>query len=133
MIKNQKNKINDVVKDSIQNLSSIIDVNTVVGTPIAFDGSTVVPVAKVTFCVLAGGGEYGKVSIFKGGEDLPFSAGNGSVISIKPCGFLVKNENEDYKVLSVSGGNLDGIIDKTTDLIKNLTKTTVENNDEENS
>ncbi len=132
MIKFRKNRIGEVVSNSIEKLSNIIDVNTVIGTPVDVEGGLVIPIAKVTFCVIAGGGEYGKVSIFKGSEEMPFSAGNGSVVSIKPCGFLIKNRDEDYKVLSVSNNNLDGLFDKTTDFIKDMTKPSCDTFEEQN-
>lgn len=116
----RENKINASMRESIRQLSELIDVNTVVGTPIKTEDSIVIPITKITFCMLAGGGEYGRISIFNNGEDLPFSTGNGSIVSIKPYGFLVKNGKENFKVLSVTNTNLDGIIDKTSDLINNL-------------
>ena len=118
----KKNKINEVVNESIQNLSNIIDVNTVIGNPVNIDDTVIIPIAKVTFCLLAGGGEYGKISVFKKSEDLPFAAANGSIISIKPCGFLIKNKKDDFKVLSVSNTNLDGIFDKVTTFYDSVTK-----------
>ena len=99
------NKITNVIKSTFKNLSSIIDVNTVIGKPIKTEGGEyVVPISKVTVGVLMGGGEYGKVTIFKKNEDLPYSAGNGAIVSIKPCGFLVKDENK-YKILSYTTTN----------------------------
>ena len=130
MLKNKRNKIKETVSDSILNVTDIIDVNTIIGTPINTDGNTIIPIAKVTFCLLAGGGEYGKISLFKSGDDLPFTAGNGSVVSIKPCGFLLKNKNEDYKILSVSNSNVDGLFDKATEFIKDLTKNNLKEENE---
>ncbi len=132
MIKNQKNRINEVVSNSIQNLTDIIDVNTVIGEPVKIDNEVIIPISKVTFCVLAGGGEYGKVNIFKGGDNLPYSAGNGSLISLKPCGFLIKNKSEEYKILSVSNNNFDELFDKATDLIKDITNKCINNNENNN-
>ena len=123
-MKEKSNRINQTISNLMQNLTDIVDINTVVGSPIENENNVIIPVAKVTLCLITGGGEYGKISIFNKGEDLPFSAGNGSVISIKPCAFLVKNKSElDYKVLSVSSNKYDGVIDKASDLIKNLTDT----------
>ena len=112
-----ENRINNVIETTLKNLSEIIDVNTVVGNPIKnSDDEIVIPISKVTVGVLAGGGEYGKLSIFKNNEDLPFSAGNGAIISIKPCGFLIK-ENNNYKLLSVPNTSYDRIIDKIANSI----------------
>lgn len=116
-----KNRINEVVESAMKNLGGLVNVDTVVGSPIKTgDGDIVIPVSKVTFGILSGGGEYGKVNIFKKGSDLPYSAGNGAIVSVKPCGFLLKSGNSDYKVLSVSGSPVESLLDKTADYIANL-------------
>ncbi len=113
-------KINNVIETTLKSINDLIDVNTVVGSPIKNElGEYIVPVSKVTIGILVGGGEYGKIGIFKKGEDLPYSAGNGAIISIKPCGFLVKEE-EKYKMISVANSASEKFIEKTTDLISNL-------------
>lgn len=118
----RQDRINQTIQSTLKNLSNLIDVNTVVGTPIKTqDGEYIVPVSKVTVGVLSGGGEYGKLGIFKKSEELPYSAGNGSIISIKPCGFLLK-ENGSYKVLSVPNTPYEKLIEKTTDFISELNK-----------
>lgn len=111
-----QNRINNVIETTLKNLSEIVDVNTVVGTPIKNEDELIIPISKVTVGVLAGGGEYGKLTIFKNNDDLPFSAGNGAIISLKPCGFLVKDKNA-YKLLSVSDTSYERIIDKITNTI----------------
>jgi len=113
-------KFNNLIETTLKNLSEIVDVNTVVGEPINYEnGDLVVPISKVTIGVLAGGGEYGKLGIFKKGDDLPYSAGNGSIISIKPCGFLIK-EGEKFKLLAVSDNAYEKLLDKTADFIMGL-------------
>ena len=114
------NRINSLIETTFKNLNGVIDVNTVVGKPIKTDsGEYVVPVSKVTIGIVMGGGEYGKLNIFKKSTDLPYSAGNGAVISIKPCGFLLKEGNE-YKVLSVAEQPYEKLLDKATEFISKL-------------
>ncbi len=116
----ENNKITNVIESTFKNLSNIIDVNTVIGKPIKTeDGEYVVPISKVTVGVLMGGGEYGKVTIFKKNEDLPYSAGNGAIVSIKPCGFLIKDESR-YKILSFSDKPYEKLVEKATDFISEL-------------
>ena len=117
-----KNRINDVVENALKNLQSLIDVNVVVGSPLnTEDGDCVIPVSKVTFGAISGGGEYGKINIFKNGSDLPFSAGNGTVVSVKPCGFLIKTKSE-YKVVSIGVSSYDSVIDKVADFFEKIQK-----------
>lgn len=115
-----ENRINSVVENALKNIRSLVDVNTVVGTPIKTEtGDCIIPVSKVSFGVLSGGGEYGKVNIFKNASDLPFSAGNGTVVSVKPCGFLIKTDGE-YKAVSIGASAYDALIDKVVDFFENL-------------
>jgi len=126
----KENRINTVVESAIKSINSMLDVNTIIGKPIETnDGATVIPITKVTIGLLSGGGEYGKTTIFKSGSDLPFSAGNGTVLSIKPCAFLIKDNNsQNYRILSVGGSSYDKIIDKGAEILEKITKT--EENDE---
>jgi sporulation protein YtfJ len=119
---NQGDRINKSIETAIKNLSSIIDVNTVVGKPIKTDnGEYVVPVSKVTVGILSGGGEYGKINIFKKSSDLPYSAGNGAIVSVKPCAFLIK-EDDKFRVLSVADNPYEKLIEKATDFIGEMNK-----------
>ena len=117
----EKNRINKVVETTLKNLAEMIDLNTVIGNEITYeDGDKVIPISKLTLGYLSGGGEYGKTTFFKKSEDLPFSAGNGAVVSVKPCGFLIKKSNGEYNILSVSAEPYERIVDKAADFIINL-------------
>ncbi|MBO5713955.1 MAG: hypothetical protein J6R83_00830 [Clostridia bacterium] len=118
----KNSRINKVVETTLKNLSSLVDVNTVIGTPVTdSQGSTIIPISRVTMGVLTGGGEYGKLNFFKKGDDLPFSAGNGSIISLKPTGFLIKNVNDlEYKLITVGNSTYDSILEKVTDFLHNI-------------
>ncbi len=116
----KNNRIEKVVETALKNIGTMIDVNTVIGKPIKSEnGGYIIPVSKVTVGVLSGGGEYGKISIFKTSSDLPYSAGNGAIISVKPSAFLI-NENNEYKVLSVSDKPYEKMFDKITELISDI-------------
>ncbi len=116
----ENNRINKAIETSLKNVSSLIDVNMVVGKPIKTDdGAIFIPVSKVTVGILSGGGEYGKINIFKKGSDLPYSAGNGTIVSVKPCGFLYKDE-KNYKILSISDNAYEKLIDKASDFLADL-------------
>lgn len=119
-LETKNNRIEKVVETTLKNISNMVDVNTVIGKPIKTDnGEYILPISKVTIGVLVGGGEYGKISIFKNSSDLPYSAGNGALISVKPCGFLIK-ENKEYKVLSIAEKPYEKMFEKAAELISNL-------------
>ncbi len=123
-MKQQKtNKISTVVETALKNLKDMADVNTIVGEQITTStDDIIIPISKVSVLALSGGGEYGKVNIFKNSEDLPYSAGNGAIVSLKPCAFLIKQPNEDFKVLNVGTSNYDGLFDKIINTIGNINK-----------
>ena len=119
----RENRINSVIETALKHLSEIVDVSTAIGKPIISDsGEEIIPVAKITVGSLNAGGEYGKTGIFKTSSDLPFSAGNGALISIKPFGFLIKNKGGEFKMISVPSAPIEQFIDKTTEIINKLTE-----------
>ena len=110
----------NVTLNDLKNLGNMFDVSSVIGNPIKTDdGNLIFPIAKITVGELSGGGEYGRINIFKKSSDLPFSAGNGAIVSVKPCGFLIKN-NSDYKIISVSENSYEKIIEKATDFLEKI-------------
>ena len=120
MQSNKENRIDKVIETTLKNLNEIIDVDSVMGKPIESEDGMLIPVAKITTCFLAGGGEYGKLGLFKKENDLPFTAANGTIISINPCGFLVKSKDSDYKFLSVKSGKYERLIEKGIDVLDKI-------------
>lgn len=119
-LNNESNKINKTIETTLKNLGNLIDVNTVIGKPLKTDdGECVIPISKVTVGVLSGGGEYGKVTVFSKSADLPFSAGNGAIVSVKPCGFLIK-DGKKYKMITITDSPYEKLIDKASEFMANL-------------
>lgn len=118
-----ENKINSVIETVIKNLNVLADADTVIGQPVKYDnGDYVIPVTNVTVGYLSGGGEYGKITVFKKGKDLPFTAGNGAIVSLKPCAFLIKNKDGDYKILTISNEPVEKFMDKAADIFDKINK-----------
>ena len=68
--------------------------HTVVGDPVQTqDGSTIIPISKVSFGFVAGGGEYACSGVPPREEDMPFAGGAGAGVSVHPMGFLVCSPN----------------------------------------
>ena len=85
----KQHPINSVMQTALENIKDMIDVNTVVGDPvITGSGGTVIPVSKVSFGFVAGGGEY-----IQSNDEKPFAGGSGAGVSLQPVGFLVLNED----------------------------------------
>lgn len=113
--------INGFMGVSMEKIRSMVDSNTMIGSPInCQDGTTVIPVSKVS------------LGFASGGSDIPtrtskeyFAGGAGAGISVKPQGFLVIKDG-DVRLIQLSmdadKGNvllnmIPDVVDKITSLI----------------
>jgi sporulation protein YtfJ len=113
----------------MEQLKRIIDVNTIVGTPVQTTvGSVIIPVSKVSFGFASGGGEYapGEITIKSKQEVVieeihnPFAGGSGAGVSLNPVAFLVLHE-DNVKMLPVNyTSTLDRIVENIPVVINEL-------------
>lgn len=118
IIKN-KQKSNEFEKPSLA-IDKVADANTVIGDSIiTVSGSQVIPLSSVTVVNLGGGGEYGDVKTFKEAEGFKLAGGNGTVVTVKPKGFLV-DDGKGCRLLKMEEGAIDTLIEKTGDLVHTI-------------
>lgn len=90
----EKHPIESLMGVSMDHIKDMVDVNTVIGDPVQTqDGSTIIPISRVAFGFVAGGGEYAVSSAQMGSYGLPFAGGSGAGVSVRPVGFLVCGKN----------------------------------------
>ncbi len=110
------------MEKTAEHLTGLVDVNTVIGKPIvSASGAQIIPFTKVTMGYLSGGGEYGEVKAIKEDECFPFAGGAGTVINLKPAGFLI-DDGVECRIVKITDDPLDGIIEKTSEIIGKLVK-----------
>lgn len=86
------NPIENIMNSTMSNLKNLSEVDTIIGKPIVLaNGSTLIPVSKVSIGFLLGGGEYSE-SQPKKSESFPYATGSGAGVSVTPIGFLLSNE-----------------------------------------
>lgn len=86
-------QIDKLIDNTMDNLKTIIDSNNIIGKPIVNGDLIVLPISKVSFGFVAGGGEYG--AIYDDSEtQLPYANASGAGVNILPMGFLVSQKNE---------------------------------------
>lgn len=96
--------IENLMKTAMESIKGMIDVNTVVGTPVQTqDGGTIIPVSRVSFGFAAGGGEYWSRVTDQDGH--PFGGGSGAGVTVHPVGFLVM-QGENVRLLSTDKGDI---------------------------
>ena len=97
----RENKIKELMSAALKDINTMIDVNTVIGKPFTTnDGTTIIPVTKVTMGFMTGGGEYGEIKKINSIPNMPFAGGSSAVVSLKPTGFLVE-KGKGVKLISV--------------------------------
>ena len=78
----QQHPIDNMMQTTMENIRSMVDVNTVVGAPVTgTKGTTIIPISKVSFGFIAGGGEYAadeSRSRSLANEGFPFAGGTGA-------------------------------------------------------
>ena len=115
-------KINGLIENATGSLEQIIDVDTVIGKPITtVSGFQVIPFSKVTLGSVAGGGEYGDTKLVKKTEVYPFAGGNGTVVSMKPMGFII-DDGKTCSILRVTDDPMDNLVERASEILKSITE-----------
>lgn len=93
--------IENIMTTTMENIKEMIDVNTVVGQPVlSNDGSTIIPISRVSFGFVVGGGDYASEEPKKPSsesdkdKETPFAGGSGAGVTVQPMGFLVINKDQ---------------------------------------
>lgn len=108
------------MEQALTKIKQAIDVNTIIGNPIALpDGTIIIPITKVTVGFVAGGGEYSQNIPPKNEQkQYPFAGGSTAGFSVNPVGFLVGN-GKDVKLITMENKNT---FDDILKIVENLTK-----------
>ena len=95
-----KHPIESIMTTTLENIRDMIDVNTIIGDAISTqDGCTIIPISRVSFGFVAGGGEYqtnahSRHDAAPQPKELPFAGGTGAGVTVQPLGFLVTGQDQ---------------------------------------
>lgn len=104
--------LESVMEASVSNIRSMIDANTVIGDPITTpDGTTIIPVSKISVGFVSGGSDFAA----KNNPKLCFGGGSGAGVTVTPVSFLVISPSGVVNTLPV-GQTTVTAIDKIVDL-----------------
>lgn len=106
--------IEGVLGVSMEKIREMVDVNTIIGDPIsAPNGTTIIPVSKVSFGFASGGSDLPAQAAEK------FAGGAGAGVTVKPQAFIVIKADGDVELLELGGKTspMEGIIDSIPGLI----------------
>ena len=112
-------KLPNMLETTIEKIRQMLDVNTVVGTPITTpDGVTLIPVSKVSVGFGGGGSDFSS----KAGDN-PFGGGVGGGVKVSPVCFLVVKDG-NVRMLSIpepANSTTERIVEMLPDTLDKIT------------
>jgi len=112
-------KLPNMLESTIQKIREMLDVNTVVGTPIETqDGVTIIPVSKVSVGFGGGGSDFASKN-----TENPFGGGVGGGVKVTPVCFLVVKDG-NVRMLSVptpANSTTERIVEMLPDTLDKIT------------
>lgn len=109
--------IEGIMGISMDKIREMVDVNTIIGTPIVSEGTTIIPVSKVSFGFASGGSDLPTQAAEK------FAGGSGAGVTVKPVAFIVIKEDGDVDLLELGNTKaspLEGAIDAIPGIIEKI-------------
>ena len=114
----QKHPINDVLGLTMERLKQMVDVNTVVGTPITTpDGVTVIPISRVSMGFASGGSDFSPKNL-PANKDNCFGGGSGAGVTITPVSFLVIH-GDNVRIINANPVP-DGVVEKAINMVPGI-------------
>ena len=109
-----ENKLQEMIRTSLESIRAMVDANTVVGNPIETpSGTTVIPISKVSVGYASGGLDSKKIE-----EKKMFAGGGGTGLTVSPVGFLIVDANGDVEFLNVGQKGKPDPVDQIADFVE---------------
>lgn len=108
--------VEGVMGVSMEKIREMVDVETIIGDPIAAEGVTIIPVSKVSFGFASGGSDLPTQAAEK------FAGGSGAGVTVKPVAFIVikPDGNVSLMELGAKGSPLDGVMDALPGIVEKI-------------
>lgn len=114
---NTEHPIERIMDSAFGKMRTLTDADIIVGDPIMMpDGTTVVPISKISIGIVTGGGEYSD----KQQNEYPFAGASGAGMSITPVCFLV-SDGKSVRMLNVGSKSMfDKVVETVPDVVGSL-------------
>lgn len=111
--------LKQVIEASLENIKQVLNVDTIVGTPInTLNDTVIIPVSKVSVGITSGGVDYdSKHNPTR--QQAHFGGANGAGMTVTPVAFLVVTK-DDVRILNLnqSGAASDNIVGTIADFVE---------------
>lgn len=112
------NSIEGILGVSMEKIREMVDVNTIIGDAItSSDGTTIIPVSKVSFGFASGGSDLPTQAAEK------FAGGAGAGVTVKPVAFIVITRDGDVKLMELGNSKpsaIEGVIDAIPNVVEKI-------------
>ncbi len=108
--------IESIMDSAFGKIRALTDADIIVGNPImTADGTSIIPISKISVGVVSGGGEYGERR-----ESQPFAGASGAGMSVLPVCFLI-SDGKSVRMLNVgSQSAFDKIMDTVPEVVGSI-------------
>ncbi|MBD5132323.1 MAG: sporulation protein YtfJ [Clostridiales bacterium] len=109
--------IERIMDSAFGKMRTLTDADIIVGNAIVMpDGTTVVPISKISIGIVTGGGEYSQ----KQQSEYPFAGASGAGMSVSPVCFLV-SDGKSVRMLNVGSKSMfDKVVETVPDVVGSL-------------
>ena len=108
-----ENNIKTVMDTTMDKLRTMVDADTIIGTPVVVGNVTLVPVSRVSFGLATGGSDFPS----KNGQEL-FGGGGGAGVTVNPVAFIcINGDNVHMMPIYSEMNSIDKAINMAPELI----------------
>ncbi len=119
----EKHPIGNLMEVTMSKIREMVDVNTIVGTPILAGDVTIIPISKVSFGFATGGSDFATKNQ-PAGKDNAFGGGSGAGVNIVPIGFLIVR-GDSVKMLPIAmpaSSTADRVLEMVPDIVEKISE-----------
>lgn len=115
--------IDNLIEKTLASLKTVSTNETIFGNPTTLpDGTSIIPVSKVSIGFVVGGGEYADISMRRVATHYPMAGGSGGAVMLSPIGFLVSTNLEVKYIPTTAETNYQKILDLAAKAAEKLAK-----------
>ncbi len=114
--------VSDLMSQTVEKIKQIVDVNTIIGNPIiTADGTTLIPVTKITIGLGSGGADIKAKGDVKNNND-GFGGGSAAGVTVNPVAFVCISKGE-VKILPINvpaNSTADRVVEMVPDVVNKI-------------
>ena len=119
----KQHPLNDLMSTAMEKIRTMVDANTIIGTPIQTGDVTLIPVSRLSFGIASGGSDFVTKSQ-KPEQPKNFGGGSGASARLEPVAFLIIR-GDSVRLLPVAPGpisTVDRIVDAVPEVVDKVTE-----------